>query len=110
MGEYVTLSERKAAKVAAMKAAVAELEPLLTQYAHEHGGSFVLFGSAARGDMRQHSDVDILVDFPLEAELDAWLFAETLCFERGLRPDIHIRAWCADRFVRRVQAEGHVLR
>jgi predicted nucleotidyltransferase len=109
MGEYITLGERKAAKVAAIKAAVQELEPVLAHYAREHGGRFVLFGSAARGDVRHNSDVDILVDFPLETELEAWLFAESQCFQRDLLPDIHIRAWSTDRFVKRVEDEGRVL-
>ena len=103
-------SERNATKIAGMRAAVEELVPLLTAHAQEHDGRYILFGSAVRGDMRRNSDVDILVDFSMDAELDAWLFAETLCFERDLRPDIHIRAWCTDRFVKRVEAEGRVLR
>lgn len=110
MAEYITLRERKEATVAAIKRGVEELVPVLAAYAHEHGGRFVLFGSAARGETRYDSDVDILVDFPLNAELDAWLFAESQCFARDLRPDIHIRAWRTERFIERAESEGRILR
>jgi predicted nucleotidyltransferase len=109
VGEYVTLAERKAAKVAAMTAAVEELMPVLADYARTHGGRFILFGSAARNELRYHSDVDILIDFPIEKELDAWLFAEAQCFQRDLRPDLHIRAWCTDWLIQRAEREGRVL-
>ena len=94
---------------ARMEAAVRELGPLLAKYAREHGGRFILFGSAARRDMHPDSDVDIIVDFSIEEELEAWLFAEAECFKRGLRPDIQIRAWRADAFVARAEQEGEIL-
>ncbi len=110
MSGYVTLRERKDAKVAAIKAGAAELAAVLAAYAREHGGRYILFGSAARGDARYSSDVDVLVDFPIEKELEAWLFAERQCFDRNLVPDIHIRAWRTDQFVSRVEKEGRELR
>ena len=88
MGEHVTVRERNSAKVARMEAAVAELKPVLAAYAREHGGRFVLFGSAARREMHPDSDVDILVDFPDGARMQAMSFAEDACWERGLTPDI----------------------
>jgi hypothetical protein len=51
-------------------------------------GRFLLFGSAARGQMRFDSDVDILVDFPPDTLDDAWNFAEHACWDRHLEPDI----------------------
>jgi predicted nucleotidyltransferase len=60
----VTLSERKAAEAARRRDAVSALVPVLAEYARTHGGRFLLFGSAARGTMKYHSDVDILMDFP----------------------------------------------
>ena len=92
-----------------MEAAVRELGPVLAEYARARGGRFILFGSASRLDMHPDSDVDIIVDFPMETELDAWLFAEAECFKRGLRPDIQIRAWRADAFVARAEREGQIL-
>lgn len=35
-----------------------------------HVGELSVFGSAARGDMRQDSDIDLLVEFLPEAEVD----------------------------------------
>ncbi len=43
--------------------ALAAVKPALSAYARAHGGYFILYGSAARGEMRFHSDVDLLVDF-----------------------------------------------
>ncbi|MBV9248595.1 MAG: nucleotidyltransferase domain-containing protein [Acetobacteraceae bacterium] len=65
----------------------------LTAYAREHGGRFLLFGSAARGTMRYDSDVDILVDFPPDTLDHAWNFAERACWDRRLDPDILPFAW-----------------
>ncbi len=59
----VTLAERKAARVAWMRAALDALRASLTGYARANGGRFLIFGSAARGEPRFDSDVDILVDF-----------------------------------------------
>ena len=109
MGEYLTLSERKAAKVAAMKDAIVELQPQLAAYAHAHGGRFVLFGSAARGDLRFDSDVDVLVDFPISEEAAAIIFAEDECVRRGLKGDV-LSASMVDRRLRdRADREGQVL-
>jgi predicted nucleotidyltransferase len=109
MRAYAKPNRREAAKVARMRAAVEELKPILTTYARAHGGRYILFGSAARGDLLLQSDVDILVDFPIEAELNAWQFAESQCFERGLTPDIQIRAWRKNDFVERAEREGLAL-
>lgn len=88
MARIVTLPERKAAEAARRTAAVEALIPVLTEYARAHDGRFLLFGSAARGQMRWNSDVDLLVDFPDEAMAEAWRFAEQACRDRDLDPDI----------------------
>ena len=61
MQRIVTLTERKAAEAARRRQEVAALVPVLAEYAREHGGRFLLYGSAARGQMKFHSDVDLLV-------------------------------------------------
>ena len=71
-----TLAEPKAPQAAVREAAVAELKSVLAAYAREHGGRFILFGSAARREMHSGSDVDILVDFPAGPHMDAIGFAE----------------------------------
>jgi hypothetical protein len=52
MGHIVTLAERKAAEAERRRRAVEALRPVLAAYARVHGGRFLLFGSAARGQMR----------------------------------------------------------
>ena len=64
MPRIVTLTERKAAEAARRAAAIETLIPILTTYARQLRGRFLLYGSAARGRMKYHSDVDLLLDFP----------------------------------------------
>ena len=109
MTRIVTLGEIKAAEAARRRDAVAALKADLAAYAKAHGGRFLLFGSAARGEMRYDSDVDILVDFAPDLLDDAWSFAERACFDRGLDPDIAPFAWCRGRFRDRVTPDLLVL-
>jgi predicted nucleotidyltransferase len=108
-GGIVTLKERKAAEVARRRSAVVELRDALAAYAREHGGRYLLFGSAARGEMRYDSDVDILVDFPADALDEAWNFAERACWDRKLEPDILPFAWCKGRFRDRIAPDLQVV-
>lgn len=109
MGEYATLRERNGTSLARMEAAVAELKPALAAYAREHGGRFILFGSAARREMRPDSDVDIVVDFPAGPHMHAIGFAEEACWRLGLKPDILGFASPTGRLRARLKAEGLVL-
>jgi predicted nucleotidyltransferase len=109
MGLIVTLTERKAAEAERRRLAVEDLCAVLALYAREHGGRFLLFGSAARGEMRYDSDVDILVDFPAGAIDDAWSFAEQSCWDRGLEPDITPFSSCKGRFRERVTPDLQVV-
>jgi predicted nucleotidyltransferase len=88
MQRIVTLTERKTAEAARRAAAVEALVAVLPEYARAHGGRFLLFGSAARGQMKFTSDVDLLIDFPPDALNEAWIFAEAACWDRGLEPDL----------------------
>ena len=106
MSVQPALQEREAASVERMQAAVAELKPALAAYAREHGGRFILFGSAARREMHPDSDVDILVDFPLGSKTHAISFAEDACWERGLKPDILGFGWPAGRLLQHIEEEG----
>ncbi|MGE0222410.1 MAG: nucleotidyltransferase family protein [Acetobacteraceae bacterium] len=105
----VTLSEREMAEADRRTRAAAELCCVLTDYARAHGGRFLLFGSAARGTMRYHSDVDILVDFQREALDDACGFAERACWDRKLDPDIMPYAWCTEAFLKHIAPEVQVM-
>jgi predicted nucleotidyltransferase len=110
MDRIVTLAERKAAEAQRRRQAVAGLRVVLTAYARAHGGGFLLYGSAARGDMRAGSDVDILADFPRDATDDAWVFAEDACRTLGLTPDIRPVSWCGRSFLDHILPELEVLR
>jgi len=105
----VTLKERKAAEAERRERAVDELRGSLAAYAREHSGRFLLFGSAARGEMRYNSDVDILVDFPPDERDAAWNFAERACWDRNLDPDITFLTWCKPAFLDRIAPDLQVL-
>ncbi len=95
-----TLAERKIAAVAAKAAAVDELLRLLENRAWETGGRYILYGSAARGELRPDSDVDLLLDFSgNDATALAWSFAEDECARLGLDCDIRPIAMCDQRFL-----------
>jgi predicted nucleotidyltransferase len=105
----VTVAGRKAAEAIRRQRAVADLRGVLDAYASAHGGRYLLFGSAARGDMRYDSDVDILVEFPPDRQVAAWNFAERACWDRQLTPDIMASAWCSDDFLALVRPDAEVL-
>jgi predicted nucleotidyltransferase len=109
MQRIVTLTERKATETARRRDAVAALIPVLTDYARTHGGRYLLFGSAARGTMTYHSDVDVLMDFPEDALSEAWKFAERACWDRKLEPDLLPYRWCKQAFLDHVAQDMRVL-
>jgi predicted nucleotidyltransferase len=103
------MSERKAARVAEIRHALAVLRERLAEYARIHGGHFLLYGSAARDELRYDSDVDLVLDFPTEAEDDAWTFAEDACWDLKLEPDIIAASWCKPAFLERVRKDAVIL-
>ena len=106
MTSYPTLAERKAARVAEIRRALAVLRERLRDYARAHGGRFLLYGSAARNELRYDSDVDLILDLSADAEEDAWSFAEQACRDLRLEPDIMPASWVKPEFLRRVGAEA----
>jgi predicted nucleotidyltransferase len=106
---WLTLAERKRRKREAYARSVHRLRALLSTYAATHGGAFLLYGSAARGDFRFDSDVDILLRFPRRIERNAWQFAEEACRELQLRPDIRPARLCDEAFVRKVAQYAEAL-
>lgn len=73
-----------------MRSEIERVKSALASYAARHEGSFTVFGSAARGELRHDSDLDILVDFPADMEREARDFAERACIEYGIKPDLHL--------------------
>lgn len=82
---------------------------MLAAYARGQGGRYLLFGSAARGDMRYDSDVDIPVDFLAETLDDASNFAEGACWDRRLDPDITPFSWGKAAFVAHIKPDIDVM-
>jgi predicted nucleotidyltransferase len=81
----------------------------LSRYTETESGAFYLFGSFARGDFCDDSDVDILVDFPETGRAHAMDFAETACLRYDLKPDIRPAQWVSSRFAQCVRLEGQKL-
>ena len=109
MGPYLTLRERHDRKLAAYREGVEALKPVLAAYAREHGGRFILFGSAARGTPHDQSDVDIIADFPDRASTPACNFAEERCWASGLQPYVRPIEWTSEKVIARALEEGVVL-
>ena len=110
MSAFLTLKARKAARLAALRDALATLRVSLADYVRANGGRFLLFGSAARGDLRHDSDIDVLVDFPEDTLAAAWRFVEDECWRPDLEPDVLPLAWCKLGFLAHVAAETVELR
>lgn len=104
-----TLAERKANEARRRKDAANSIVCALRDHARDHGGRYVVFGSYASGTMRYDSDLDILIDFPPERAVDAWLFAEDACAVNALRPDLHDARTTKSVFLDRVLSQGLVL-
>ncbi|GJD57710.1 nucleotidyltransferase domain-containing protein [Methylobacterium dankookense] len=104
-----TLRDRKRDEARRRTEAVAVLSERLRRHAREAGGRYLLYGSAGRGAMRFDSDVDLLVDFPAEAEAAAWRFAEAACAAEGIAADIRPIAWCTEPFRAQILPEARIL-
>jgi tRNA nucleotidyltransferase (CCA-adding enzyme) len=109
MQRIVTLTERKLLEMARRQHAVTALVPVLAEYARAHGGRFLLYGSAARGQMKYDSDIDLLLDFPEDTLSEAWNFAETACWDRGVEPDLMPLSWCKQAFLDHVTPDFQVV-
>jgi predicted nucleotidyltransferase len=106
----VKIAERRQMQIDRIRLAIAEVEPALAAYARRHGGRFVVFGSAARDDLRHESDYDLMVDFALPVEREARDFAEKLCIDAGLRPDVHLKPDLPAAVLDRIARDGKVLK
>ena len=99
----ITLKERDAAALAAKTAAIDSLKSELADIARMFGGRFLLFGSAARDELRPDSDVDLLLDFPDETTTTAArTAAEAACGRRRLEHDILPVSVCDRVFLQHV--------
>lgn len=109
MANVRTLDQRRFDRVEALRHGVEHLVPRLVSYARHHGGRFILFGSAATGDLHDLSDVDLIADFPQDAVVAACAFADAACSEMGLTGDVRPAAWTSDTVLQRALSTGRVL-
>ena len=109
MASIVTLREREARTAAARMAAADRIIVALQVYARQNGGRFIISGSAAPRAMRHDSDIDILIDFPVEIISAARNFAEDLCIAAHLPADIFPITTHSPAFLDRVMPDALVL-
>lgn len=106
----VTVSERKKLKEGRMRSEIERVKEALASYAARHGGRFVVFGSVARDEMQYDSDLDLFVDFPAAAERQARDYAESVCVDHGVKPDLHLASEASAALLDRVHQEGAAIR
>ena len=102
MNGIVTLSERKRRATEHRSASARRVCAGLSTYARSHGGRFLVFGSAAKGQMRYDSDIDILVDFSANVEGKAVDFVEATCAVEELPLDVFVYRSCSGEFLDRI--------
>ena len=95
----VTLAEREAAALAKRRAAIAAAQKRLAAEAPLHNGRYLVFGSAARGDIHARSDLDVLADFPRANVDGAMLAAERICRALGIPCDVLDRSGRSPEFL-----------
>ncbi|SHF91120.1 Nucleotidyltransferase domain-containing protein [Loktanella atrilutea] len=108
MASIVTLQEREA-RTAAARMDADRIVIALQVYAQQNGGRFIAYGSAARREMRHDSDIDILIEFPVETISAARNFAEDLCFTAHLPADIFPITTHSAAFLDRVMPDALIL-
>lgn len=89
------------------KAALA-LRDLMREAAPRLGGRFILYGSAARDDLRADSDIDVLLDFPLERQAEAYRVLEEASSSLAIKIDILPRAVVSNRFFEHIMKDAEV--
>jgi len=105
----LTVSERKELAIEKIRKAIGVLKIELSTYAKAHHGRFIMFGSAATGRLKFDSDIDILVDFSLDDEGDAWRFVENACANLDLVHDVTSIRFVSDEFLKHIEKEIQVL-
>ena len=106
----ITLKERHARQMARMSRALVAIDALLVAYARQHGGGrFIRYGSTATGQMRRHSDVDIIADFDDALAGPAASYAEDICFENEMQPDVRAVTHASPQLLARALAQGILL-
>jgi len=109
MPEVVTITERKAREAARRRAAIAEVMADLRRYGAEHGGRFLIFGSAAEDRIGPDSDLDVVVDFPAGAETPAIEHVEDICKQHRIPVDVLAKSATKTAFLDRIGSRSLVI-
>jgi len=109
MPQVVTIAERKAREAARRRAAVADVILDLRRYGAEHGGRFLVFGSAAEGRIGADSDLDVVVDFPAGAEMLAVEHVEEICKKCRIPVDVLAKSATKAAFLDRISPRTLVI-
>ena len=110
MASIVTISEREHRAIAARREALADAEARLAVEATRHGGQYLMFGSAATGEIHPKSDLDLLADFPRDTVSEAIRAAERICLELKLPCDVLDQAACKSTFLQFVLPQSRPIR
>lgn len=109
MTVVVTVAERRERAAARRRAAIGAVVAELRDYAAREGGRYLLFGSAAKGMVNEHSDLDVIIDFPATRRQDAFMFVEDACFRHGVPCDVQDMPSTKSPFLRRIRDHAVVL-
>lgn len=99
------LSQIKDEEKARKARAVAEIKETLAENGRALGGRYILFGSFARGDFKHSSDVDLILDFPLEVESEAFRIAEDLAERLDIDVDLFAKRMVSDKFMKAIERD-----
>lgn len=106
---YRSIAQRKKDEAERRARGVDAMSRRLESFARDKGGRYLLYGSAARGQIRHDSDVDLLLDFPADWEAEAWRLAEDLSADLGVDADIKPLGWCEGDFAEKVLQEARII-
>lgn len=109
MQKIVTIAERTARATALRKTAIEAAIAELRAYAAKEGGHYIVFGSAAKGLVSDHSDLDVIVDFPTAKEQAAFDFLEATCSKHQVPCDAQYLPSKETPFLKRVRDSGIML-
>ncbi len=109
MEDILTISERKQARVSAIRKALPTLERELQIFARRRHGRYMIFGSTVTERLHYGSDIDILADFPLDTVGAAVDFANMLGERFNVPVDVVSYPHCKPQFLERVLGHARVL-